>query len=345
MTKLKGRRRMSTVSDDEWNGFVGAHPGGSFFHLAAWRDVAKDVFGHRTYQLTARRGGAASGVLPLVELRSRLFGHALIANAFCVGGGPLAAETESLHDLLDQADHLGRKLKVDYVELRDTPVAGEGWLAKDDLYANFERPIANSEDENLKQIPRKQRAVVRKAMEAHLSIRIERSTSSFFPLYARTMRDHGTPALPRRFFAKLMEAFGEDCEVLTVCADDRPLASVLSYFHKGRVLPYYTGSQPEARGTGANDLMYWSLMRRAVDRGCTVFDFGRSKVGTGPFSFKRNWGFDPRPIAHQYRLLGVSSLPNVNPTNPRYATMIRLWRRLPISVANSVSPFLSRSLG
>lgn len=336
---------MTGPISSDWDDFVRRHPAGSFFHLAAWRDVAQEVFGHRSYQLQARRHGAISGVLPLVELRSRLFGHALIANGFCVGGGPIAADPDSLDDLLDQAEHLGRKLGVDYIELRDTPSAAAGWAAKADLYAGFEGPIAPAEEDNLKQIPRKQRAVVRKALDRDLTSRVETTVEAFFPLYARTMRDHGTPALPRRYFERLLKAFGSDCEVLTVYAGGRPIASVLSYFYEDRVLPYYTGSHPDARATGANDLMYWALMRRAVDRGCAVFDFGRSKVGTGPFSFKRNWGFEPRPITHQYRLLGKDELPNVNPTNPRYAALIQLWRRLPVPVANTLSPMLSRSLG
>jgi hypothetical protein len=110
------------------------------------------------------------------------------------------------------------------------------------------------------------------------------------------------------------------------------------------VLPYYTGSRTDARSSGANDLMYWALMRRAVERDCTVFDFGRSKVGTGPYAFKCNWGFEPRPISYQYRLLEAASLPNLNPTNPRYALFIQAWRRLPIPLATAMSPLLSRSL-
>ena len=85
-------------------------------------------------------------------------------------------------------------------------------------------------------------------------------------------------------------------------------------------------------------------MRRAVERGATMFDFGRSKVGTGPYSFKSNWGFEPRPITHQYLLIGRDTLPNLNPTNPRYAKVIAAWQKLPIAVANAISPFISRDL-
>lgn len=327
-----------------WDEYVDSHRNGSFFHRSGWRAVAKDVFGHRTHHLAARGRGSITGVLPLVEVRSRLFGDALIANGFCVGGGPIADDEDSLQDLLEQAEHLGRKLGVRYIELRDTPRAGERWTAKSDLYAGFNGPIAPREADNLQQIPRKQRAVVRKALASGLCSRVETDAETFYPLYARTMRDHGTPALPPRYFQRLLREFGQDCEVLTVYAGERPIASVLSYFYKDQVLPYYTGSHPDARRTGANDLMYWLLMRRAVERGKTEFDFGRSKVGTGPFSFKRNWGFEPRPITHQYRLLDGGGLPNVNPTNPRYARLIQLWRRLPVPVANRISPLVSRSL-
>jgi FemAB-related protein (PEP-CTERM system-associated) len=335
---------MTGTRDPEWDAFVHGHPDSSFFHLSAWRDVAPAVFGHRAHFLTVRRAQGLSAVLPLVEVRSRLFGHALISNAFCVGGGPLALDELSLAAVLEMAARLGAKLGVDYVELRDTPAAGPDWTSRADLYAGFEGAIAADEEENLKQIPRKQRAVVRKALARDLTTSLDAAPHGFFDLYARTMRDHGTPALPRRFFERLLAVFGSDCEILTVHDARGPISSVLSYFFRGRVLPYYTGSRPDARGNGANDLMYWALMRRAVERGCTIFDFGRSKVGTGPYEFKRNWGFEPRPISHQYRLVNAEAPPNLNPTNPSYATVIKAWRRLPLPVANAVSPLLSRSL-
>ncbi|WP_454717252.1 FemAB family XrtA/PEP-CTERM system-associated protein [Caulobacter segnis] len=336
---------MRAASDSAWDAYVRAHPAGTFFHLAAWRKVIEHTFNHRTYQLEVHRDGALVGVAPLVELRSRLFGHALISNGFCVGGGPIASDADAQALLLDRIEHLGRDLGVDYIELRDTPAATPGWAAKDDVYATFDGPIATKAEDNLNQIPRKQRAVVRKALERGLQVRIETSPETFYPLYARTMRDHGTPAMPRGFFEQLLKAFGDDCEILTVHQDQRPIASVVSYFFGDRVMPYWTGSHLDARALGANDLMYWSLMRRGVERGCAVFDFGRSRLGAGPYGFKRNWGFEPRPIINQYRLLGATALPNVNPNNPRYAPMISLWRRLPLPVANTLSPLLSRSLG
>ena len=291
-----------------------------------------------------KRAGALAAVLPLVEIKSTLFGHSLISNAFCVGGGPIAADQEAREEIVAQAADLGRKLGVDFVELRDTAQVGPEWEERGGLYADFSREIATEEEANLTQIPRKQRAVVRKALKSELTVTIDLDAADFFTLYAKSMRDHGTPALPRRFFEVVRRAFGADCEILTVRHNGMPVSSVLSYYYKGTVLPYYTGSRDEARGLGSNDLMYWAVMRRAVERGVGIFDFGRSKVGTGPYAFKKNWGFEPRPITHQFLRVKAAELPNLNPTNPRYGLMIDVWRRLPIGVATAISPFISRSL-
>lgn len=329
----------------EWDAFVASRPDSSFFHLSGWREVIKRSFGHACPYLISRdAGGGIDAVMPLTEINSRLFGHFLIGNGFTVGGGPLAASPAGLAHVLDEAAQIGRDRKVTYIELRDCETAGPGWQSKGDLYAGFEGPIARDEADNLKQIPRKQRAVVRKALEQGFTISIERDIQPFFDLYARTLRDHGTPILPRRFYESLPSVFGDACEILTIRKDGVPTASVMSFYYRDKVLPYYTGSLVEARRSGANDMMYWALMRRAVERGATIFDFGRSKVGTGPYSFKSNWGFTPRPLTTQYLLLGRDTLPNLNPTNPRYAKIIAAWQRLPIPVANAISPFISRSL-
>ena len=205
--------------------------------------------------------------------------------------------------------------------------------------------MIEDEAQNLLQIPRKQRAVVRKAIEGDFRVTTDKDLDTFYALFSRTMRDHGTPAFSKKFFREILSALPDHADILTVWQGDQPLSSVLSYYFRDRVYPYFTGSNPEARLAGTNDLMYWKLMRHAVARGCKIFDFGRSKVGTGPYSFKKNWGFEPRPIAHQFLLIGRDTLPNLNPTNPRYAQAIELWRRLPLPVANFISPFISRNLG
>jgi FemAB-related protein (PEP-CTERM system-associated) len=336
--------RLTPETKSKWDAFVADHPAGTFFHLASWSEVMTRAFAHRPHFVTLTHSGEIQGVLPLVEIKSRIFGHALISNAFCVGGGPLAHDEDGRAELLAEAERIGRNLRVDYVELRDA-AGREGWTAKDDLYAGFAREVAADEQGNLLQIPRKQRAVVRKAIDGDFRVTVDRDVDTFYALFSRTVRDHGTPVFPKKFFVEILRAFPKSTDILTVWRGDRPLSSVLSYYFRDRVYPYYTGSDTAARIAGTNDLMYWKLMRHAAARGCKVFDFGRSKIGTGPYAFKKNWGFEPRPIAHQFLLIGRNTLPGVNPTNPHYASLIALWRRLPLPVANFVAPFVSKNLG
>jgi FemAB-related protein (PEP-CTERM system-associated) len=165
-------------------------------------------------------------------------------------------------------------------------------------------------------------------------------------LYSSNVKRHGTPGLPKRFFEALHRRFGEACEVLTVTdREGRALSSVMSFYFRDEVLPYYAGDHPAARHVAANDFKYWELMRRACARGLSVFDYGRSKVGTGPFSFKKNWGFEPRALSYEYRLFKRGDVPQNNPLNPKYRGVIAVWRRLPLPIANLLGPPIARQLG
>jgi FemAB-related protein (PEP-CTERM system-associated) len=195
-------------------------------------------------------------------------------------------------------------------------------------------------------IPRKQRAMVRKGIKNGLISKIDQDAGRFFNLYADNVHRHGTPAMPRRYFSALMTEFGKDCQILTIeDANGRPLSSVLSFYFRDEVLPYYAGDDESARDLAANDFKYWELMRRACAQGLRVFDYGRSKQGTGSFAFKKNWGFEPRSLHYEYCLYKSDGIPQNNPTNAKYKLMIATWRRMPIGLANWLGPFIVRNLG
>lgn len=320
----------------------------TFFQRAGWKKVIEGAYRLPCHYLYAERDGQIAGVLPLVLIKSPVFGNRLISNAFTIGGGAAAIDDEAHQALIAEAERMMDKLGVDCLEMRRPPrlQAGDGWSAKSDIYANFLRPIAPAEDECLKQIPRKQRAVVRKAIDAaQLDDELDHDPGRFFPLYAFSMRNMGTPVFGRRFFELLMREFNADCDCLTIGHQGTAVSSVLNFYFRDRVMPYYTGCLPVARELGANDYMYWRLMRRASERGFGVFDFGRSKFGTGPFSFKKNWGFEPEPIVHQFRLKNGGEPPEINPLNPKYRLFIATWKRLPLGLANFLGPFVVRQLG
>ena len=332
-----------------WDDFVRRCPQATFFHLSAWRDLMEEVFDHRTFYLYAERAGEIVAVLPLAEVRSRLFGHALVSLPFCVYGGIATAEDagpETLHALESKAETLAQALGVQHLEYRNLQPRHEDWPRQAELYVTFRKEILPEVEANLLAIPRKQRAMVRKGIKNALVSEVDDTVDRFFALYADNVLRHGTPALPKRFFEQLKERFGEACEVLTVSSPEgKPLSSVLSFYFRDEVLPYYAGDDLAARDLAANDFKYWELMRRACERGCKVFDYGRSKVGTGPYAFKKNWGFEPQPLSYEYRLYKRDSIPQNNPMNPKYRAFIALWKRLPIGVANRLGPHIVRNLG
>ena len=330
---------------DRWEAFVAACPEATFFHRIGWKDVLERVFKHRTHYLLAESEGQLVGVLPLAEVKSVLFGHSLVSLPFAAYGGAAVTDSAATHVLHEAAVETARRLGVAHLELRDRQQKEANW-PQQDLYFTFRKAILPETEANMLAIPRKQRAMVRKGIQRELVSEIDRNADRFFPLYADNVHRHGTPALPKRYFEALFQTFGDQCEVLIVLGPDRkPVSGVLSFYFRDEVLAYYGADLPEARALAANDFKYWELMRRACERGYRFFDYGRSKRDTGPFDFKKNWGFAPEQLAYEYKLLKRDSIPQNNPANPKYRAFIAAWRRLPRPVANAVGPFIVRSLG
>ena len=328
-----------------WDAFVMACPQATFFHRAGWQRILRDVFRHDTHFLLARTDGRISGVLPLAQVKSLLFGNSLTSLPFAVYGGVAALDAASAHALEAEAQRLARGLGVQHLELRHIEQRHADWPSQD-LYVTFRKAILPDEEANMLAIPRKQRAMVRKGIKNGLKSEIDSHAGRFFALFADNVHRHGTPAMPRRYFDELLREFGNDCEVLTVTAPDgRVLSSVMSFYFRDEVLPYYAGDDEAARDLAANDFKYWELMRRACARGVKLFDYGRSKQGTGTYAFKKNWGFEPSPLHYEYCLYKRQSVPQNNPTNAKYKMLIGAWRRLPIGVANWLGPFVVRNLG
>ncbi len=337
-------RALQVQDAARWDEFVFACPDATFFHREGWKSVIERAFGHRTHYLLAERAGAIVGVLPLTEIKSRLFGHALISNVFCVYGGIAAGDDMARAALDAAAQKLARELKVGHLEYRQLKPFHADWPSQD-LYFTFRKAIDPDVEANMQAIPRKQRAMVRKGIKHGLVAEIDTNVDRFFTLFADNVKRHGTPALPKRYFALLKEVFGPDCEVLTVLHKGEVISSVLSFYFRDEVLPYYAGDREDARHLAANDFKYWELMRRGCERGYRLFDYGRSKRGTGQFDFKKNWGFEPQQLHYEYCLVNAPRVPEHNPTNPKYRLFIEMWKRLPTPVANALGPHIVKHLG
>jgi FemAB-related protein (PEP-CTERM system-associated) len=342
-------RELDDAVEPAWDRFVRATPEATFFHLSPWARVIRESFGHPTYYCYAERDGEIVGVLPLARMKTALFGDVLGSTPFCVYGGSVALDDEAARALEDHALGLQKRLGAPVLEFRREEEPDEGWEERPSLYYTFKKPITITGDDTKdmeRNIPRKQRAEVRKALKKGLFATTNTDVDTLHAVYAESVRNLGSPVFPKRYFKLLLEAFGGEADVTTVWNEGRAVSSVLSFHFREQVLPYYGGGTREARGTSANELMYWEVMRKAGgERGATLFDFGRSKEGTGAFDYKKNWGFPPKPLHYCYRLAEGARIPDNNPNNPKYKLFIAAWKRLPVPVANVLGPPLVRGLG
>lgn len=328
----------------EWDAFVRSAPEGSPFHLTAWKRAVEAALGFRAWYLIARRAGAPEGVLPLFEARDLRGQRILVSVPYAVYGGVCAISEDARRTLVEAARDLGERIGAAYVELRHRRDQGLGLPAKA-LYVTFSRPIAPSDEENARLIPRKQRRMTRLGPRHGLRAEIGREHfEAFYEIYARSLHHLGSPVYPRRLLHAVFEAFDKECQILTVWKDGRAVAAVLTLYYDDQVLPYWGGARREAFRYAVNDFMYWELMRDAARRGYRTFDFGRSREGTGAYDFKRHWGFEPVPLPYQYLLLRSRSLPNFSPSNPRFGLATRLWKRLPFALTRRLGPLVTRYL-
>lgn len=327
-----------------WDAFVAQAGDATFFHHAGWKQVIEQAFGHQCHYLYAERNGVIEGILPLVHVNSRLFANALVSTPFCVYGGAVAESDAVRATLEESACERARTLGVEYLEMREREPKHADWPCKN-LYYTFRRAISDDEQANLQAIPRKQRAVIRKALKNDMAVEIDGDVDRLYGLYAYSLRNLGTPVFSKKYMQLLKTVFGEACEIMTITHGGEAVASVLSFYFRDEVLPYYAGAGEAARELKANDFMYWALMGHAAGRGARLFDFGRSKVDTGPFQFKRHWGFEPQPLYYAYFLVHAQQMPDLSPANPRYQRFIRAWQKMPVSLTRMVGPMLARNLG
>lgn len=326
------------------DGFVADHPDAELFHRPGWtRGIEEGTGQAGRYLLAEDRAGRLAGLLPLTRIRSPLVGSALVSTGFGVGGGIVAGADKAVEALAASAWSLAEREDCPSVTLRGGRLP-DGWRRETGVYAGFKRNLPKGDEALLKAIPRKQRAEVRRSLGIELKIstgRDARTLDDHYRVYSESVRNLGTPVFPRSLFESMARQWGEEADIIAVRSEGKPVAAVLSLYFKGVVHPYWGGGTREARALRANDFLYYSLMRHASERGCTGFDFGRSKHGTGAFAFKKNWGFEPRPLT--YATKGAHR--DLDPRSPRYRLQTAAWRRLPLPVANRLGPLLARGLG
>lgn len=332
---------------DDW---VCAHPDSTPFHRPAWIMGVEAGTGQKARMLVARgTGGDVIGLLPLTYIRSALFGRALVGSGFAVDGGILATHRKVPAALADAAWTLARRLGCDTLELRGGQAPDSiAWEEKADAYLGFARALAVDDAAELLAVPKRHRAEIRKGSGNGLTFetgRDKRLRDIHYRLYAHSVHHLGTPVFPRALFDQMLDRFGTDADIALVSKDGTPLSAVISFYHRSACMPYWHGAGEGARAMRSNEYLYFRLMGAARDRGCTIFDFGRSKVGTGPAAWKKTWGFEGEPLGYYLRTAPGKETRDVNPLSPQYRRKVEMWKKLPESIANLIGPHIARGLG
>jgi serine/alanine adding enzyme len=325
--------------------YVTAHASSSAYQRPAWMQVVSTAFGHDTKYLVAESAGRAVGVLPLVFFRSRLFGRFAVSMPFFNYGGVLADTPAIERALLERAIDETRRAGGTHLELRHTRQHFGDLTAKRHKVA-MELRLEGTVEGQWQALDKKVRNQVRKAEKSGLDVRVGGADllPEFYDVFARNMRDLGTPVYGVRFFRAVLAAFPEEARIVVVSSHRRPIAASLVHWHGRQIEVPWASSLREFNPLCANVFLYWQMVRFAIERGFQTFDFGRSTPGEGTYQFKKQWGAEPRELVWEYWTRSGEELADLSPKNPKFALAIRLWQRLPVQVATMLGPLVVRNI-
>jgi FemAB-related protein (PEP-CTERM system-associated) len=327
---------------DVWDRFVRSHPDASGYHVWAWRRVFKHALGHDSFYLIARDQATVVGALPLVHIKSPIFGRTLTSLAFLNYGGVVANSAAVAAELVTAARSLAKRLRCHHVELRHSARRLPQLPCRQHKVAMQLKLEAGMWE----RLDRKVRNQIRKAQKSGLTVEEgeSRLLDEFYEVFARNMRDLGTPVYSPRLFAEVLDAFPDRARLRVVRLGAKPIAAGLSYRTGTTIEVPWASSIRDFNHICPNHLLYWSVIEGAVADGCEVLDFGRSTPNEGTYKFKEQWGAQPVPLYWEYVLTDGNTLPNIGPTNPKFHLMIEAWKKLPLKVATTLGPHVVRGI-
>jgi FemAB-related protein (PEP-CTERM system-associated) len=337
---------ISDARPADWDAYVNGSPDATIYHLTAWRGVFERAFGHRSEYLSAHRNGTILGVLPLVEMRSWLFGKFMVSLPFVNYGGVLADDDQTASTLFEHAGRLATQRGLSHVELRHLRQRFPNAPAKRHK-VTMKLALAPDTEAMWGILDRKVRNQVRKAEKVGLVCEIggKELIDAFYSVFATNMRDLGTPVYAKRFFEEIFAAFNDQTTMLVVrTSNGAAIAAGIGLRYRDTLEMPWASSLKAYRAMCANNLLYWCAIKHAISRGCTSFDFGRSTPNEGTYNFKQQWGAEPEPLCWEYSLSRNASMPDQSPKNPKFSVAIEIWKRLPQWAANAIGPGIVRSI-
>jgi serine/alanine adding enzyme len=333
---------------EEWQAYVNNAPRSSLYHALEWRDVLLRTFRHRCWYLMVREDGVIRGVLPLVEMQSVLFGHFFVSLPFLNYGGILADTPDCEATLALAATQLVQRRKARYVELRQsfagTNLARAGWKLRQHKVSLVIRLSVDPET-HWCDLSSRLRGKVRKAAKSGATFSVGRAEmlDDFYRVFARNMRDLGTPVYSGALFRNVFRLF-DDAMVLLVRRAGRPVAAAIALRRGKRVELPLVCSDYSQLSSNVNEFLYWNAIQWSCQSRACELDLGRSSINAGTYLFKKQWNPDVRPLFWYHWLGPRTEIPDLSPNNPKYAVAVRWWKRMPLGLANLVGPSIVRNI-
>ena len=332
----------SAVAD--WNSWVESRDDATIYHRAEWRDVIWRCFGQRSFYLQAAIDGRICGVLPLVRLKSLLFGDFLVSMPYLSYGGIVADDNAGYVALLRHCAELSESLGVKHCELRHVRDACD-WPKRTEK-VGMQLPLFGNSEERWKALGSKRRAQIKRPIREGVESVIGGAEliADFYSVLSRKYRDLGTPVYSIRWFRKILDQFPENARIFLVRMNGSVVAGSLVVADRSRLEVPYAASLREVDRLGVNMYLYWAMVEYAEDHGFETFDFGRSTIDSGTFKFKKQWGAEMVPLYWHYWLKDGGEIPVLNTSNPKYEMLINAWRRLPVWATKMIGPRIVRNL-
>lgn len=341
-------RELRSDERARWDEFVRGSDAATGYHLLGWKDVVEKSFGHRThYLLCEDAGGRIVGVLPLVHLKSALFGSFMVSLPYFNYGGVCANDDEAARLLVAEAIRVARDKGVSHLELREMRTLSEDLrLAVKSAKVSMWLPLPATSELLWKALGSKLRNQINRPRKEGMTARVGglEELDSFYEVFAHNMRDLGTPVYAKAFFQNILEAFPDSARVVTVYHGKAPAAAGFVVGYRDRLEIPWASARREFNKYSPNMLLYWTVLEFACERGYGTFDFGRSSPDAGTYRFKEQWGATPVPLHWHYWTKSGSAPPELNPNNPKYRTAIEVWRRLPLGITRLVGPSIVKNL-
>ena len=336
---------LDDATSEEWNRYVESNPAASIYHRAEWQALIRKTFGHSGYYFSARdKAGSITGILPLIRLRSRLFGDFMVSMPYFNYGGAVADHPLIEQHLMEAAAQQGARLGVSHIEFRDDTPRKE--LPARTEKVNMILPLPVNPEELWQSFTPKLRAQIRRPDRENPRIMLgdEEYLDDFYAVFSRNMRDLGTPVYSRTFFRNILDSFPGASQLIVIRLADKPVAAAFLIGHRDTLEIPWASTLSNVNRLSINMLLYWEILKYAIKQGYRNFDFGRSSKDSGTYRFKQQWGAQPRPLYWHYWQASGGTLPSLNPDNPRYALAIKVWQRLPLIVTTALGPLVVKNL-